>query len=151
MGRNLMRRVRWGNVALAAVGSVALAFGSAWAFSTTTGPALPADEARPLIAGTPVPATEDEGAEVPAARPDPETEARPKERARKERPAAKAKQRPRAKRERPRTAPPTRSTPAAPSLPTVAVLTPRVVAPAPRRTTKPPAGTGGGEFGFEGG
>jgi hypothetical protein len=55
MGRNVIRRIRWGNVALAAAGTVALVFGISWGFSATTAPVLPGDEPRPVLAQEPVP------------------------------------------------------------------------------------------------
>ena len=55
MGRNVIRRIRWGNVALAAAGTVAIVFGVVWAFSATTPPVLPGDAPRPLLAQEPIP------------------------------------------------------------------------------------------------
>ena len=55
MGRNLIRRIRWGNVALAAAGTAAIVFGIVWAFSATPPPVLPGDAPRPLLAQEPIP------------------------------------------------------------------------------------------------
>lgn len=53
MGRNLLRRIRWGNVALAAGVCVTVAFGLAWTIAGPTTPVLPRDEPRPLVGETP--------------------------------------------------------------------------------------------------
>src|SRR5688572_27242345 len=55
MGRNLIRRIRWGNVALAVAGTAAIVFGIVWAFSATPPPVLPGDAPRPLLAQEPIP------------------------------------------------------------------------------------------------
>lgn len=158
MGRNLMRRVRWGNVALLAAACAALAFGSAWAFSTTTSPTLPGDEARPLVRERPTADVGEAGLGAPTARQDQDEDARPRERARGPHPPRmRARPRPRppaAPRNRrwerpvPDATAPAASTPGHP--PPVAPA-PRVIVPAPRQAAPPRAGGGGGEFGFEGG
>ena len=58
MGSDLLRRVRWGNVALACAVLVALAGVVVWPLITTTAPSLPADAARPLVSDEPAPAGE---------------------------------------------------------------------------------------------
>lgn len=161
MGRNLLRRVRWGNVALAVAACATLGFGLAWSISATTSATLPADEPRPLVAEEPIPTPVAPGEIVG------------KERAARKKRAGGGDERRRGekdggekdggekrggengggekrranggdenggdeKRARGRT--PTR----------IATTAPPVVAPAPRRSAPPTPG-GGGEFGFEGG
>ena len=55
MGRNVIRRIRWGNVALAAAGMVTIVIGCVWALSATAAPVLPGNEPRPLLAQEPIP------------------------------------------------------------------------------------------------
>jgi hypothetical protein len=54
VGHDWLRRVRWGNVALAGALLTALAAVVVWPLVTSAPPALPPDTARPLIAGPPV-------------------------------------------------------------------------------------------------
>src|SRR4051812_6167869 len=51
MGRDVLRRVRWGNVALAAAVVAALVAVVAWPRLTAPAPALPGDAAQPLVRG----------------------------------------------------------------------------------------------------
>src|SRR3954463_2728389 len=51
MGRDVLRRVRWGNVALAAAVVAALVAVVAWPRLTAPAPALPGDSAQPLVRG----------------------------------------------------------------------------------------------------
>lgn len=142
MGRNLMRRVRWGNVALVAAACAALAFGSAWAFSATTTATLPADDARPLVREAPTADAEDAGLVAPLARQDEKNDAQPRRPRRARTPKARVRTRTRAPVE-PRRRAPKRPVPQATAPPV------RVVVPAPRQVVPPR--TGGREFGFEGG
>lgn len=139
MGRNLMGRVRWGNLALVVGACAVLAFGLAWAFSSSTTARLPGDGARPLVPDAPIATIEPPVVEIPHARRDPEPEVRPKRRARRDRPRERAK-RHRPPRERVRATP--TPAPAAPA--------PQTITPAPRTTPPPRRQGGGGEFGFEG-
>jgi len=53
MGRDVLRRVRWGNVALAAAVAAALAAAVAWPRLAGSPPALPRDSATPLVKDAP--------------------------------------------------------------------------------------------------
>ena len=53
MGRDVLRRVRWGNVALAAAVAAALVVAVAWPRIAASPPALPRDTATPLVKEAP--------------------------------------------------------------------------------------------------
>jgi hypothetical protein len=53
MRRDVLRRVRWGNVALAAAIALALATIIAWPLIAAPSPRLPPDTARPLVSEAP--------------------------------------------------------------------------------------------------
>ncbi len=133
VGHDFVRRVRWGNVALACVVAVALAGVVVWPLVTSDPPALPPDASRPLIVAEPPPPVGDGGRPAgPDTRRqgDDETRTRPGERGKR---AARRRdgKPPRPKRRRGR--------PAATPLPAPTVVPRRVV------PTSPPSA----EFGFE--
>ena len=55
MRRDVVRRVRWGNVALACAVLAALGAVVAWPLVSAPPPRLPPDTPRPLVAGEPAP------------------------------------------------------------------------------------------------
>jgi len=61
MGSDVLRRVRWANVALACAVLAALVGVVVWPLVTTTAPSLPPDVPRPLVTGEPAPAAEQRG------------------------------------------------------------------------------------------
>ena len=130
MGPDVLRRVRWGNVALAAAVVAALAAAIAWPRVAGSPPALPGDSAKPLV-----------GAEDTAAPPRPENPA-PRVKPVRSKPARKPHAHPHKHASKPRRAstPPRPARRAPPPSPRVAATAP------PRATASPPAG---GEFGFE--
>src|SRR3954469_25730359 len=56
MRHDLIRRVRWGNVALAGAALLAVVCVVAWPLLSTPAPGLPPDAARPLVSAAPPPA-----------------------------------------------------------------------------------------------
>lgn len=140
MGRNVLRRIRWANVALAAAGALAAGLVAAWAFPGPGTPGLPPDAPRPLVSDEPIP--------TPAApRPEKRENSENEQRVEQERTPRKARRG--GKRGTARAAEPrrprarTRPAAAAPVAPTPPLSR---VSP-PRRT---PAPAPPGEFGFEG-
>ncbi|MDA0170723.1 hypothetical protein OJ998_16600 [Solirubrobacter taibaiensis] len=145
MGRNLIRRIRWGNLALAAAGTAAIVFGVLWAFSATTPPVLPGDEPRPLLAQEPIPTLSAPTPTPPKKSEESEKEQRVKPRApRRVRRGGKQSGR----EKRAETARGRRTTPAAPTAAATPAPTVPPVRVAPRRSA--PAPQPRGEFGFEG-
>src|SRR3954471_23395234 len=138
MGPDVLRRVRWGNVALAAAAAAALVAVVAWPRLTVPPPALPSDSATPLVRKDTRPAPARPAKPAPrvktvAERPPRRHRARTR-RARRRHPAKR-----RARMRRHARAPHRAATPAPPKVPAPVIA-----------TTPPPRATGtGGEFGFE--
>jgi hypothetical protein len=130
MGPDVLRRVRWGNIALAAAVVVALAAAIAWPRVAGSPPALPGDSAKPLV-----------GADDRPAPPRPEKPA-PRGKPVRSKPARKPHAHPHRHARKPRRA----STPPPPPARRAPPPPPRVAATAPPR---PKTTTAGGEFGFE--
>jgi len=129
MGRDVLRRVRWGNVALAAAVAAALVVAVAWPRIARSPPALPRDTATPLVNEAP----RQGRTPAPAVRP-------VRERRKPARPPRRSSHRPRKHRAKPRRA--------------MSPPPPPVRAPRPPRaagTAAPPRppSSGAGEFGFE--
>jgi len=82
VGHDIVRRVRWGNVALACVVAVALAAVVVWPLVRSDPPALPPDASRPLIVAEPPPVGDGGRPPGPGAphRSDDETRTRPGDR-----------------------------------------------------------------------
>jgi len=140
MGRDVLRRVRWGNVALAAAVAAALVLAVAWPRIAGSPPPLPRDAATPLVDEAP----RHGRAPAPAARP-------VREGRKPARPPRRSPRRPRKHRAKPRPAAKPRS--AAKPRPAVSPL-PAARAPRPPRVTgtatpRRRPSSGAGEFGFE--
>ncbi len=133
MRTDVLRRVRWGNVALAAAAATVLAAVVAWPRLAPAPPALPPDAATPLVTG-PAKTRAQGGAKTrPRGRARTRATERPRTRARR---ATTHRAKPRGPRRPAKTRGPTRPSPPAP-----ARSPPRVVA-----TPRAPAA---GEFSFE--
>src|SRR4051812_523264 len=162
MGRDVLRRVRWGNVALAAAVVAALVAVVAWPRLTAPAPALPGDAAQPLVRGEDRRGERGRGESPPKPRARPRgarghgraRSARrrkhtPKRRAATRKPAPKRKAPPR--KHAPKRKAPTRKharkphRPAGHAPPTARPPAPRIIVTAP--TPAPPGA--GREFGFE--
>jgi len=140
MRKDLLRRVRWGNVALALAALVVLVAAASAVLRPAPPPRLPADRAIPLIAAEPTPEVE----RRPTPTPSPTPQARKQRGSRK-----KAPRRPVKRRTHPAKPAPA-STPAATHGGrgvTTVVAPPTVVVPT---RSAPPTGRPAREFGFEG-
>src|SRR3954452_5770178 len=155
MGRDVLRRVRWGNVALAAAVVAALVAVVAWPRLTAPAPALPGDAAQPLVRG------EDRRGERVRGESPPKARARARG-ARGHGPARSARQRKHTPKRRaatrkhaPKRKAPTRKharkphRPAGHAPPPPRPPAPRIIVTAPTPTPTPAPPGAGREFGFE--
>ncbi len=149
---DLLRRLRWGNVAFTVAALVAAISVVEAALDPAPPPRLPSDRAAPLIAGEARPRM---AAKPPVPAKSPAQE--PTRRARRAAPPRRVRRRPARRRERQRPAPAparrpvARRTQAQPPRPAKVVPPPAVASPVRSPSAPTAAKPGRGEFGFEGG